>query len=674
MNYILPLFFLIILILALSYLIIKKNLNSKKTGTDTTKPIEIKEQQDLYNFFKHKLQDFEYDIVAKEKEILDKENKYKKILDSFISGIYISTPEYKIEYLNNSMIQEIGYDATGSSCYEAIYKKNKKCEWCIFDKLKKNEDIIYEHYNSEKDKYYQIKNSLLENGNNLSIHHDITSLKKSEKKLITSEMQFRDLFDFSPLPMLIHSNGKIVIANNATVRFFETTDITKIVGRPVIDFIHPEQVEKVKQNLNKVYSKGWQYGTIIHKLITVKSNIKFAEVTGFLTSYENCPAIHIVLNDVTEKQQTEQALKESEEKYKKLINDSSIGIGIFKDTKIYFANTALQKMFGFNNYDSFIKNPISNYLTNESRLLLQKRIDNNKNGLPVESTTVFKIIRKDGQIRNLKIRASNIILNNEKLRHVTFIDITERLKAEEELKNSEAELIKTNSQKDKFFSILAHDLKNPFNTLLGFTELLHLNHNKYNAEKRHKFISLIYDNAKNIHNLLENLLLWSRNQRNRINYKPKQINLYNLIQENFRLFTPAANEKNIKLLNFVKKDIEAFADYNMIDTVLRNLLSNAIKFTSQKGKITVKSELINQPEEMIKISVEDTGIGITKENLPKLFSISDNFTTEGTENEKGTGLGLILCKEFIEKHKGKIWVESSIDKGSSFIITLNKHQ
>ena len=233
-------------------------------------------------------------------------------------------------------------------------------------------------------------------------------------------------------------------------------------------------------------------------------------------------------------------------------------------------------------------------------------------------------------------------------------------------------LIESNKTKDKFFSIIAHDLKNPFNAMLGFSNELNENFDKYDKEEQKEFLGIIHKSIKNTYKLLDNLLLWSRSQKGDIVFNPERINLYLLANESNELLSQSAENKTIKIINQIPKNIYVDADKDMLSTIIRNLLSNAVKFTPKGGEITIKAHLIiiKNNQAFTEITIEDNGVGISKEIQLKLFDISENASTQGTEDEKGTGLGLILCKEFVEKHSGKIWIESEIGKGSRFIFTI----
>jgi signal transduction histidine kinase/ligand-binding sensor domain-containing protein len=245
---------------------------------------------------------------------------------------------------------------------------------------------------------------------------------------------------------------------------------------------------------------------------------------------------------------------------------------------------------------------------------------------------------------------------------------TEELMAQkDELEKVNAHLKELNSTKDRFFSIIAHDLKNPFGTILGFAEILMMNYEKITDEKRKDFISIIFKSSQNLFNLLENLLLWSRSQTNSIRFEPVNFNLNVLIDENISLLQEMYQNKSIELIFNSSDKFDVFADRNMISTVIRNLLSNAIKFTRNNGKISIS--LIKEVTQ-VTVSVSDNGMGMTEAEAAQLFKVDVHHSREGTAGETGTGLGLLLCKEYIDKHQAKIWVESTVGKGSTFYFTV----
>ncbi|MEI7499072.1 MAG: two-component regulator propeller domain-containing protein [Bacteroidota bacterium] len=245
----------------------------------------------------------------------------------------------------------------------------------------------------------------------------------------------------------------------------------------------------------------------------------------------------------------------------------------------------------------------------------------------------------------------------------------EILKKNEELNKLNNELSALNTTRDKFFSIIAHDLRNPFNTILGLSEMAIGNTGDAEPEKVRKIVFDIRDTAKHTFDLLQNLLIWARSQTGALDFEPVSFDLSERILENTDIVKSQAEKKNIVLSYIEAGPIMATGDTRMIDTVLRNLLTNAIKFTQPQGQITVS---VKEKDNHYEVMVQDTGIGIAEENISRIFLLDNKYTRKGTEKERGSGLGLILCREFIEKHNGTIRVESKPGKGSAFIFTLPK--
>jgi len=247
------------------------------------------------------------------------------------------------------------------------------------------------------------------------------------------------------------------------------------------------------------------------------------------------------------------------------------------------------------------------------------------------------------------------------------VDLTELKRAEKKLIDYATQLENTNSTKDKFFSIIAHDLKNPFNTILGFSRILSEEYNNLNDEEILGFVNTIRDASENAFKLLQNLLVWSRLQTGKIEFNPELLNIGLLINETIALLKPQALAKNISLVSSINPSIQVFADENMVKTILRNLVSNGIKYSYPENAVEIAA--IKTGNE-VAITVKDSGMGIAAKALPSLFDIDQNSVRAGTSNEQGTGLGLILCREFIHCNKGEITVESAEGKGSSFRFTL----
>lgn len=279
--------------------------------------------------------------------------------------------------------------------------------------------------------------------------------------------------------------------------------------------------------------------------------------------------------------------------------------------------------------------------------------------------SLFFYFRIRGLKRNKRRLEKEVDARTKELQE-TNLDLMHEIKVR---KKTEEELKTANQTKDKFFSIIAHDLKNPFNVMLGLTELLNDDYETFSPEEQKELLHTMSKSTRELYNLLENLLSWSLAQRGKLIYTPEKVELSIIVQETVILLSEQAKQKNINLQSIVSPGLSALADKNSISTVLRNFISNAIKFTPSGGSIIITSD---DNEEMISISVTDTGIGISEENIQKLFRIDEQFKTTGTAKEKGTGLGLVLCSEFVQANGGSISVKSILGKGSTFTFSLPK--
>jgi signal transduction histidine kinase len=250
-----------------------------------------------------------------------------------------------------------------------------------------------------------------------------------------------------------------------------------------------------------------------------------------------------------------------------------------------------------------------------------------------------------------------------------------RLKEMEELNTSlellveqrTGKLIEIVSTNGKFLSIIAHDLRSPFSSIIGILELLKMSLEEFDKTKVEEYVDIVYKSANNTLILLDNLLVWAVSQNKEKNFKPIKINLYELLREEIENLRTLAEQKQITVRHSVGSELNITADLQMVKTILRNLISNAIKYTDTNGEIYVNAHEDNQ---FVEVGIKDNGTGISPEIRKKLFKIDTLQSTPGTNNEKGTGLGLLLCKEFVELHGGSIWVESEAGKGSRFSFTL----
>jgi len=259
------------------------------------------------------------------------------------------------------------------------------------------------------------------------------------------------------------------------------------------------------------------------------------------------------------------------------------------------------------------------------------------------------------------------VADNDEKCQLTMVDITQIKSTEFALMEHDIKLRQLNADKDRFISILSHDLRSPFTALLGLSEVLTEDIRNLDIDEIENIANDINNTAQRTFNLLVDILTWARAQQGKIPFEPQQLCFADICNNILETLNPIAHSKNITINCSATDHLNVLADGDMLKTVLRNLMSNAIKFTNNGGAINID---ISQTDSNFTISVSDNGIGIEQEDLSKLFDISNILTTKGTAGETGTGLGLLICKEFVRKHGGKIWVESEVGKGSNFKFTL----
>jgi signal transduction histidine kinase len=230
-----------------------------------------------------------------------------------------------------------------------------------------------------------------------------------------------------------------------------------------------------------------------------------------------------------------------------------------------------------------------------------------------------------------------------------------------------SKLIEIVSTNGKFLSIIAHDLRSPFSSIISILELLKMSMKEFNKDEIQDYIDIVYKSANNTLTLLDSLLNWALSQNKEKNFKPVKINLFDLLKEEIESLKTLAGQKQITMSHSIDPGLNVVADLQMVKTILRNLISNAIKYTYDNGEITINALENNR---YVEVSVKDNGVGISPEKQRKLFKIEAFHSTPGTHDEKGTGLGLLLCKEFVELHGGNIHIESEADRGTRFSFTL----
>ena len=513
--------------------------------------------------------------------------------------------------------------------------------------------------------------------NNVFSHYNLISTEVSKSKAIQKDLTtFHSMFDVFQDGVAIECERKIILSNNAFARVFGYQSEKELIGKNLLDFVAENDIPKVSGYLQLIGERR-EIPERFDFLGRRKDNANFyaeVSISTFLSEEKNY--LVLSLRDITERKRAQQAIKESEEKYRNITENIDDFLFTFERIgnllRPIFYTASVEKITGYKQID----------LLGESRLIfkmiypddfssLKKKLNSLlQSKIQLSGEFEFRIINKHGNIVWVRSKINLVRDHEGKILKIYGLvsDISLRKRAEDELTKSTENLIKLNETKDRFISIISHDLRTPFSSILGFTDLL-LSDSDLNESERKQYIEFIRESSKSMLSLVNSLLDWTRLQTGRIRFEPERIEIYKVIEGSLNALSGVAFQKNIEITSDIKDDIFVFVDKDLIMQVFNNLLSNAIKFTPRNGriKISVKS---SPRTRYLEFSVKDSGMGIKPENIKKLFHVDTKFTSEGTEGEKGTGLGLSLVKEIIEKHSGTIQVESEYGMGADFKFTL----
>ena len=494
--------------------------------------------------------------------------------------------------------------------------------------------------------------------------------KQAEESLRNSEEKFRTLYRQNPLMLfMIDENGTVIDVNDR-VKVDLEYEKEELIGNNVEMVFHPNDKEKVDEHLKECLTKHgdtlkWELRKISKsgKIVWVRESASALNLPGEEVN------VLISCENITEQKLTQLNLKESEEKYRLLTENIDEMILMHdRNGKIIYINEAGSKLtrqepnelvnsnaflIFSDEYNERVPEYLQDEAKKESMLLLETELIN-KNGLRIPIEVNVTKLKKRNSSENILVVAR---------------DVRERKLSEDNIRKYNNELKKSNYEKDKFFSIIAHDLRSPFNALLSFSDILLDEFDELKREEIKEYVTHIHSISNNIYELLNNLLDWSKIQTDKFYFNPLLFDLEDTVTKSMGLFQDVASSNNIKMFFECEDRCYAFADVNMISTVLRNLLSNAIKFSHNGSSVKI---IAANESDNVKVSIEDTGMGMLQEDIAKLFRIDINYTTLGARQEKGTGLGLILAKEMIEQNGGKIFVESRLGEGSKFSFTLPK--
>ncbi len=527
------------------------------------------------------------------------------------------------------------------------------------------------------DKSYEVRFQRTDDDGLVATYSDVTDRKRSEEALRASEEQFRGAFETSAAGMALHKLDGTYLKVNQTfcnILGYTEPEFLQLNWR---DVTHPEDIGPTEELDDQAETGALDNFVLEKRYLHKDGKIVWARVfSAHLRDADGVPRFILgQINDITELKNAEQILRESEERLS--LSLKSGGIGTFSwDIKngTHFWDDRNHEIWGFEpgTYTGRAEADFLDNLHPEDAGAVRETLDrvfSNDEEFNIE----YRIIRPNGNIAH--VHAAAILVRDELGEPETLIgvsrDITDRKLAELELARQRDELILLNQQKSRFFSIIAHDLKNPFNVMIGYADLIDRMGEEMSREEMLDMAHSVSASGRKLYQLLEDLLAWGRSQMNADRINPEALSTSDLFDAGLDGLRDVADLKGVKV-NLQPGEIEFVADPDMMTTVIRNLVSNAIKFTPPRGGVVVSAEAVRSRSQdgQIVFTVTDTGIGMNEEHLDQLFRIDTNQSTPGTDGETGSGLGLLLCKDFIEKHGGSISAASKEGMGTTISFTV----
>ncbi len=505
-----------------------------------------------------------------------------------------------------------------------------------------------------------------------AVFTDITEKKKAEKDL----RMIRSVFETSQDGIAVMNKRKYILTNDSFADMFGYSSVTEVLGKDPLDFVANDDLKRIADYISAIENEDEIPDRYIFKG-KKKDGTEFS-VEKSVSSFQAEGSVIAVASfrDITLQEKALTALEMSEERYRSITEniDDSMWTAELKRNKLVqtFYTGAIRKITGYKK-EQFLDDQrlwLRIIHPNDTRNVVKKLNRIYKDPVRTGDSLIYRIIANNGNIVWIKNKINVIRDDDGRIVKIFGLvsDISLSKKGEEELQKSTDDLKNLNDAKDKFISIISHDLRTPFSSILGFTDLL-LSDRNMSEEKQVEYISFIQESSKNMLSLVNSLLDWTRLQTGRINFEPERINAKTVITNGIQMLSGSAMQKNINLVSDLSGDVYVHADENLLLQVFNNLISNAIKFTPQGGCITVAAKPVVRKRQ-VEFMVKDSGMGIKKKDLDKLFRVETKFTSPGTAGEKGSGLGLSLCKDIVNKHGGEIGVRSEYGMGTEFYFTI----
>ena len=617
-----------------------------------------------------------------EKALRSSEETFRNIVTNTREYICTYTLEGKITYSNPYFIEKFGYseyelqdkeiaslidlDVLDNNKFKLDKFVNKDSEIMELPLIKKNGERVFVLANfttvsnlQGKARYY------------IAVFTDISDKKESEEELNL----IRSVFETATEGIILIQDDKISLANISFANMFGYDSIDNVIKLDPLDFICKKDKLRAEEDYQ---NRGTENNTLkfIYEGRKKNNDVIIIEkgIKKFISSHNNYVIETYV--DITEQQKAKIALEESEERYRSItenIDDAiwTLEFSSSKGTKLFIAPSILEiTQYSDIEFESDSKLWIRIIHPDDKNAVVSKLRRVLKDSVRKQVELEYRILDKHGELVWVRNKLNIFRDDFGKIEKIfgLFSDITSSKKDAENLQNSTNELQTLNESKDRFISIISHDLRTPFSSILGFTDIL-LTDDDVTEEKQRQYIGYIQESAQNMLKLVNSILDWTRLQTGRIEYIAERLDVQTVVTNAIQMLTGSAIQKNIKLYSTIDHEVFVHGDRNLLLQAFNNLISNAIKFTKENGEIFISAEpLIDR--KVIQFSVNDTGIGISDNDIEKLFSVDSKYTTDGTKGEKGSGLGLSLVKEIIQKHGGEISVQSEEGIGTSFIFTI----
>ena len=504
----------------------------------------------------------------------------------------------------------------------------------------------------------------------IAVKEDVTDFRKTISELEASNKRYFSLVEDAPV-LICRFNplGKVTYANTLFTKTFnlKQDDLNNMYFP---EHIPEGQREEVHKNIFKLTPENPIYEFQCRIDLNNKRRWYKSICRAIFNSKDVIREYQIVSMEFTRLKETEDALIENQSKLKAIINNRLVGIIVFnRNKRIVLSNDYFLEMTGYDSFEEIHYADINVFTHPDYRETSMKKVE----ALLKKELDSYhiskKFIRKDGSEFWGDAFVSPILSEKGEVTQIAgmIVDSTVRKRMEMQMKENEKVLTELNKTKDKLFSIIAHDIKNPFNVILGYSNILSNNFDEFSRKELKNFADKIFDAGETVYKLLDDLLVWAKSQMGQLKVVKSKVDLRNVATDIFNHFSVMARHKNHKLINNVTKDTFIHADYEMIRFVFRNLVHNAIKFTPPNGSITFDAHIEGKN---CVIEISDTGSGIDKDKLSTLFEMLDVMEDKDTNDGRGTGLGLYLAKEMVIKNDGSIDVKSEVGKGTTFYITV----